>query len=358
MIVMTFYSRDLAYPLKMIFLISVVYCMGFIIGYAGSKRDNFQLLLKFFLWMGILISGLVLWHAFSFFIFGELPSVPLIDYFPLPHEESLLHRAYIWYLPGILPRFTGTLAEPNSLGIYLAFVICISLWVLAFRQRLGFDNSLFRLSIFSILISALPLLLTFSRSGWITTIAGASIIFFMTPSRNAKWLLPLSVVVIIALTFIALTNPILLEVFLARLTIGDSMGHINVRLEALEYFKSAPILGIGFGNYGLEVDAPLGVSSTHSYYITYLVEGGILGFLVFLWFMLSLIGVYFGFSRGRIVRDPYWVLALVLSVMVFLNNIFYHTLWLEITWVVLGFAFAAGSIYLTNKNGVVLVRKR
>jgi hypothetical protein len=346
-------SNSIAYSIKIIVLSVVVVSMSFLIAYLGRRPGRLILMLKALLVGSLVVSGFGLFQIVHFYLFGDIPPAPFLDYFLLPHEDSKLHREFMWYIPGFVPRIISVLSEPNALGLYLALVLFINAWVIKYRSYLNLGSGLFRLSILSSIFTIIPFIMTFSRSGWLTLIVGLGVLAlgFSAKARVKSFFLVLAFLVV-SLVLITYFMPNIGEALLERFSIDETYGHIDIRLHALSFFVDMPLLGVGFGNYGLLAGNSFGVSSTHSFYVTYLVEGGLIGGLAFLFFIFSLAFIFILKNGGKLSRDPYWLLGFGIAIMIIINNIFYHTFWLEITWVALGIAFAALYIFSSQRNQI------
>lgn len=139
-----------------------------------------------------------------------------------------------------------------------------------------------------------------------------------------------------------------------------------VMLTGLAMFRENPIFGVGFGNYGVrywEYATDLGLESNatdidyapnsryaHSLYVEILSETGLLGFLTFLFFFITLFIELFKirkkFDTYSIQTDwPSWTSALAMSIATFLiSGIFLHGIFFRYIWVLIGLSMAAISI--------------
>lgn len=345
-------SYSPSYGLKIMALSTVVVSMSFSIAYWARCPKRLIFTINTLLVSSIFVSGFAIYQLVHFRVYGEIPSAPFLQYLPLPHEDSQLHRAFMWYIPGVIPRVMSVMTEPNSLGHYLAIVLFTSIWLLKYRTSLGLNRKTRTLALLTIAISLIPFAMTFSRSGWLTFILGLGI---LSIDLRPQSMIRTAILVVASVTTIAITSaaiPELREALSQRVTLSETSGHVEVRLQALTFFSESPILGIGFGNYGILTGGPFGVSSTHSYYVTYLVEGGILGGLAFLTFISSLSLIFIKKTNGKLSKNPYWILGFGIALATGFNNIFYHTFWLETTWISIGISLAAFYIFSCQKNKI------
>jgi len=350
---MTFHSLSVPYAIKMIFLSIVVYMIMLQIVAELNSHNRLVTAVNMYILASTVLAIMTIYQSYSFFFHGSIPELPFVEFFPLPHEDSLLHRPAIWYIPQVFPRFYATLAEPNSYGVFLAISIALSTWVLINRNRLPFSVHTINLSRFHIPLAAIPLILTLSRSGWLTLFIGITVLIVYEKRITLRFLLILSAVFVSIFIVFHATPEQYKEVLSKRVQISEGAGHVEVRSKAIQdYFLDNPIVGVGYGSYGILAGNTYGVSSTHSYYVTYLVEGGIFGFTAFLYFVGSLAnhGIRRPIQYSRV--NLYRSLGASIITMVIFNNILYHTFWLEVVWVGIGLAFASVSIGSRNAERI------
>lgn len=343
-IIMLFRSTFLGFGFKMIGLIITVWFLALLLYIVLNTKSRIFSALKMLVISSFPSAIFSIWQLFCFFRFGYLPKIPFIDLFPLSYEESLSYRSYMWYMPSI-PRIIGFLAEPNSYGLFLAICLFIALIILLEY------NSEFKLTkkwqiIFwaSIIINLIVFIFTFSRSGWLSFMVGIGLLFmrnWLIHNRLIFFKYITVFVIFLMIMYFSVHFFIGEDILLKRLGFQEVYPHIKARVESLPYIESYPLLGIGYGSYGIYRDQRFGVSSTHSHYLNYLVEGGILGFASFFFFCLMLvITVYHRNSFSKKITSLYTIPV----IMILFNNIFYHTFFLEFVWVVIGISL--GLAYL------------
>lgn len=333
--IMLLNSLQPSYGIKILFLASTVFILYLAI-VSSNLILSLQAMFKTIFLSTLVVSGFSIYQIFSFYYFSEIPLAPLIEYLPLPHDESNLQRAHMWYLPGVVPRIVSVMTEPNSLGCFLAISSVMAIAVLLDNRQFGFSRKTRMLAKWTFLLSIVPLIMSFSRSGWLTLLCGLIVLSPLMKLKNVITAASFILISVLVL-FVQLGNVSFIldlsESLLKRVSVADAAGHINVRLDALKIWQESPIFGVGFGSYGVITDGPKGVSSTHSYFVTYLVEGGLLGFFAFLSFIFIFPIKYFLVTRFRIIKSPFFLLGLSLTLMIIVNNILYHNFWMEFTWV-------------------------
>jgi len=186
-------------------------------------------------------------------------------------------------------RIYGTFGHPN---VYAMFLVLISLLSIYFIFE---KSSKYKYLYFCIFICAMiSLFFTFTRVGWASFLVGFSILGFLK-FRKFYFLVLLGGVLL--LMFL----PSFKDTAILRLQPDSSFWQRFVLNEfGISLFKKKPIFGYGLGNYSL-LSTSIGIrnvsqsnaygiktgTSPHNDYIRFLVGGGIVGLLAFLYLMYS-----------------------------------------------------------------------
>ncbi len=221
-------------------------------------------------------------------------------------------------------RATGTVGHVNQEACFLTF------FSFPLIGMLGLKNKWWRISAAVILVCTfIVIILTFSRSAWISYVVGCAVVLFLVWKENVTendmslYLFP-----VVAMTCIFLM--VFHQPILDRLLHGD-VGATESRKRAivlsLDLFKFHPVIGVGIGNFvgaSLEKYPPQKIKNiwmkpgqqprplayrygrlevntvkignklyviplpVHNKYLLVLTELGMIGFFFFLWFLLSL----------------------------------------------------------------------
>jgi len=352
-LMMALYSLNVSYAIKWLFALIAGGIIMALIVMMVSNREKLYIAIKVFIWSSILPLTIAFYQLYSW-LAGKPVRLPLIDYLPLLHENSILHRPIGWEFGLGVPRLTGTFAEPNIFAMYLVgvllFLICSIMSNIRKNRKIGFYLIILGVANFSVL------LMTFSRSGWFSLLIGLIPILLYNFNLSFKpkvFLMLFTLLITISLASIFTPDTVFSEnIFLQRLGLHDISlgGHIKTRLEGLQIFAKSPIIGAGLRSYGILVGQPEGVSSTHSPYFTYLAEGGLLGILFLLvWIGSIWKGIWTTFAKygyKNRSRDFYYILAALSSfIALIFNNILYHTLFADNSWVLLGLILSIIAIY-------------
>jgi len=188
-------------------------------------------------------------------------------------------------------RAYGSFGSPNALGIYLAVLLVLGLFI--YLKTENFKYKIF-ITIGQLFILS-GLILSFSRGAWIATVAGIFLLVIVFRKNKFKEVARQSLSYFLIIIFFFL---ILRPLFITRI---DVVGRLETRsitervsqiAEWKNIFFTHPILGVGLDKYTLylhNIHPSLPVwqyQPVHNVYLLGLAEIGILGMIVFLviWF--------------------------------------------------------------------------
>lgn len=200
----------------------------------------------------------------------------------------------------VVPRIAGPLEGPNQLAGYFDLAIPL----LLARVLAGGD----RWAAPALTLAALADVLTLSRSGVLAALVGCVAVLAIAGRLRlrAATLLPAAGAVVLAVGLLATFG--LLPRFLSVEEIGRENG-LATRGElwhaAIALWISHPLLGVGAGNYELELPSVglIGVRThANSAYLQALAEGGIPLFLATVWTAVAAVRTLW--PRGS--RAPFW----------------------------------------------------
>ncbi len=195
-------------------------------------------------------------------------------------------------------RVGGTLGHPNFLGAYLTSLLPVALAVSLSSIKL----SRRLLAFAGLILGSLVLVLSFSRSAWLTTATAFAImltrLFFQTKKNSSAGLF-LALVVLVGGMVLAPLGP-LIKARLGEDDRGSSSSRIPQWQMGFTMLKAHPILGVGLNNYSVVsqnyetyvVDPNnkgrvfLYNGRLHNFMLAVAAEVGIVGlfwFLLFLW---------------------------------------------------------------------------
>ena len=215
------------------------------------------------------------------------------------------------------PRATGTYGSKCRMAMYFIFII-----PLVFSICLNTSKKLLRYTSFALfLLSSFSLILTFTRGAWIVCAVMILILAFRK-SKKAGFSVSIFTLIIFALL---LTFSIHARTRVSR-TIDFSRGlnkilsgRITLWKNSFEVIKDYPLLGAGYGpnifnylakDYNLTTKANFSPPTpskqqqpdAHNFYIQIMIETGIIGLLIFLYFLFAFFRYSFN-SLNRIDKN-------------------------------------------------------
>jgi len=208
----------------------------------------------------------------------------------------------------------------------------------------------------TILFAILNVLVIQSKIFILGIVISALFTYFAARSKVKRTLRRSIIVIIVAVVAVILLYPSIIPdyiyVFINRYT-GLFSSYVTERQTitydtrdaitsyAIEIFKENPLLGVGFGNYSSYAakNFSLGVTETESTVLNMLVEGGLLGFLSYVGFMIS---IFMGLWSKIKCRSNNYHLVEIFCVFIMLmvlsaGNDFYNISF----WTIIAFAYAA-----------------
>lgn len=233
-----------------------------------------------------------------------------------------------------LYRLLGTFLDPTYIGIILVFGLLIALVKYHQNKKVGL--------LFLILYFLVTVAFTYSRASYLA-LAG-SLVFYA--SWRKKYLLPLLVIIIFAITVVLLPQPSSEGVQLERTQ--SIYGRFRSYAEGLAIFKTNPVFGVGFNNYCYAKQIFLksndltshSCSGSDSSLLNILVTTGVVGFVIFAGLLAS---VY-----GRVENNIYGIIFVLCSVSLFVHSFFSNSLFY--TWVLSLMAILAGLATQNNEG--------
>jgi O-antigen ligase len=200
--------------------------------------------------------------------------------------------------------------DPNHLGIMLLMPILI-LAPIYLRLERGHRLRVWLAALIAFLLIAE--LATLSRSGALGLVVGALVL--LVPYRHLLFsrlaLLPLGILAVPVLFELYHRRHFFGVVLRSRLSHGTGAStHLDVYKFVPQILHSHPLFGLGFNNFSVYYEFVTGKTNwgPHSYYVALVVEGGIVGtvlFAVFLWYLFARLGAARRLGRAlAAARDP------------------------------------------------------
>jgi O-antigen ligase len=212
-------------------------------------------------------------------------------------------------------------------------------------------------------LNIVGLILTFTRGGWLGFIFSVTAISALQTYPRIKLFnkkivltgIAVVIVVLAAVSWFNLTDALIAR-FASTLDVdeGGNQGRIFSWVLSINEFLSSPIYGIGVGMTGSRTrDLTNDAFVTESYLLQHLVEMGILGFIAFIAFYLSIIR--FGLrllSRSHDIRERFFITTITgILISLFLYCSFLQVL--QMREISMLFWLLVGILVSINKNGKV-----
>ena len=181
-------------------------------------------------------------------------------------------------------RVQGTFDHPNPFAIYLTMMIVMAT-ALVLKVREGWA----RLALIGVIgVSGVFLLLTYTRSAWISAAAGLLVVAWY----EGKKLVPLMGLVAIVLAMMVPSVASRFQDLSQQTTQTGAAG--NSLVWRFDYWRQAlqlsnnPVVGAGLRTVQVETDVS---KEPHNDFIRVYVETGLIGFSAYLWFLISLVAL-------------------------------------------------------------------
>jgi len=185
-----------------------------------------------------------------------------------------------------LNRIYATTYNPNQYAYYLNIIL-----LFAFTMYLYTDSWRNKIYLFLLTIPTLiSLILTYSRTGWISVIFGLSTFFLLSKGKDRYkiFLLIFLLLIIIGSTYLGITTIYRVTTLLSPglETLG---GRINLWIINFKVFLKNPLIGYGIGSWNIFSQKETGtLFPPDNWYICLMVETGFFGLITFLLIIFSL----------------------------------------------------------------------
>ena len=222
-----------------------------------------------------------------------------------------------------IPRLAGPLEGPNQLAGYLAVMLPLQCAFILLRRPIPLERPSFVLGI-------AVLMLTFSRGGIVTVLLSLAIVLIAVPSARKRTMVLLAAggtlvgALVVGLLSLWYAHDLGAYSHLASAAESENGGSLGLRSQlwraAIELWRAHPLLGIGAGNFELEIPRTgLQGVRTHanSLYLQSLVEGGLP--LLAAW-IFALAAAIRTFSRSSL-REPLIAGALAATIGLGLHQV-------------------------------------
>lgn len=315
------FSYNIEWSLRKLFFWLSIFPLYFIISGIKLSENKVKKIVRYLIW-GAGISGAIAIFQFSLqFVFGidktfELWAVIITPFLGNSFAQAVLENpSWLASIGGYdFFRSTALFPDPHMLSFYLGITLPLSVG-LYFTESGKRKTQLFLIGVIF-----LADWLTFSRGGYLGLLAGilfGLIFFWKKLEAGSKKALIAGTV--LAVLIIATPNPIsqrLISSF--NLSEGSNQGRMETWKNSIDVIKNNPFLGVGLGNYALEIKPSADYREpiySHSAYLDLAAETGILNSLIWMGILLAAVisflkkadnasnlkSIYIGVAAGLIV---------------------------------------------------------
>lgn len=286
---------------KLLFLFSVFPLYFAVQGIVGT-REKAEKVIKVLVWSGAAVAVLGVVQFFAQFIFGLDSTYDFWARYVSPvflgrnvTEAVLKNPSWLVNIVGqTYLRAVAVFPDPHMLAFFLGMLLPFA-WFL-FRSKKSGPY----LVAFSVIL--LADLLTFSRGGYLGLFAGAAVVISLLLERLEKrhklWII--GIVGGLGM-LLAVPGPINQRFFSSfNLKEGSNAGRLATWHQAIGVIGKYPLLGVGIGNYPLQIDPLADYRDpiyAHSLYLDIAAETGLIDLAVWIGFVAVMIGGFLKRSR-------------------------------------------------------------
>lgn len=283
---------------KIIFLLSI-FPIYFVASSVLTTKEKIIKTIKAVVASGSLVAVIGVFQFFSQFIFGTGAVYRFWAENVIPpflgktfSEAVLKNPSWLVNIGGkTYLRATAIFPDPHMLSFFIGLILPLSVGLLFY---MGKDRWMAVIASLVILIADI---LTFSRGGYLGLFAALVFAGFLLHNKISKKYKVAMVVTIVAGVLILFIPSPVSKRFASSFNIkeGSNQGRLIMWKKALDVSLSNPLIGVGIGNYPLEVDASAGYREpiyAHNTYLDIAAETGVIN--TFLWVgLLGMSMVYF-----------------------------------------------------------------
>lgn len=353
------------------YLFALLFLMATVITTAMAP-DKLATLKQIVRWLEMFLIFIVLYHKrkeiklnrilrFSFIVFGLTSMVAIVQRFV---ELTPQYIPYYEYSFGGILRSYSTFTHPNVMAIYLgAFaILLLGAFTSSLKER-NVRDSIIYYSLF--LLFNIAIMLSFSRGGLFALITGYIVFFAVTrkkvsfTKKDLLFIIPILIGIVIFVFLYGSSFYHYLKETVLSFTSSDIAGHDKTRFDyfysSVEMIKERPIFG--WGSLGTDISVLEQTADKfsipyikgniigwfHSTYLSLMVEFGLLGFILFIIYSLSLLWKSFVEGQKTISGN-----ALRIAFVVILINAVFKVILIKSIHIFAGLVIALSFVHSTG----------
>jgi O-antigen ligase len=318
-------SRNSEWSLRKILFFLSVFPIYFVSAAVITKYWEMEKVIKFLVWSGVAVALLGIVQFLLQFVIGLEKTYSFWASYIAPlffgttfSKAVLKNPSWLVNVSGkTILRATATFPDPHMLSFYLGLLIPLSLGLALKVKKLAYFLFFVALFICDIL--------TFSRGGYLGLMAGFATVFFIFWGRfSLKYKAGSLLIAILALSVLFFPGPVsdrLNSSF--DLKEGSNTGRLEMWKKASAVSLKNPILGVGLGNYPLEVKASAGYREpiyAHNTFLDIASETGIINAIF--WFLILAVSIITFLKKSKSESLFLWI---AVSVIIFSVHSLFET---------------------------------
>ncbi|MBN1898913.1 MAG: O-antigen ligase family protein [Spirochaetes bacterium] len=340
------------YSIRQLFIIFSAGLVLFVIPYYINTEEKYKTAVKAFLASCIIPMLIGIYRLFMYYVVNKRVAIPFQQFIQYgPQSNNMTGMQGFGYGELYIARVMSTLGSSPYYGEYLVYMIAMMIPFILFKKGYLKWSGL-SLAVINLLL----LVNTYSRSSWLLLIISCLIyMVYLVIQKKTLVVIRYTLVALVSVTVLFFMTPAKYQEYLIRRSTDlfdnktmSTMGHIQTRGKAIEFFKSSPLTGIGLGNFGVRLHQSPATSSSHAFLLTELAEGGLIGFLLLLTFLslmvYSTIRVFLQTDKNSGLRLYLLGISVTLTLFFINNIIIYDTLFRDTSIIIMALCVSAINI--------------
>lgn len=289
-----FFSTNEIWGLRKLAFLFSIFPIYFVFANMLDNQEKIIKITKSLVWGGFLVSLIGIAQFFLQFFFGIekiykfWSNFMIVPFLGKTFSETVLQNPS--WLVNISSqtylRATAIFPDPHMLSFFLNIIIFLCLGLVFYLQKIK------KTYLFLLVFLIIADLLTFSRGGYLGLASGfVFLAFYFIPQMSRRYKITGAAILFLLVSFLFIPGPIS-QRFLSsfNLSEGSNAGRIETWNKVIEVISCHPILGVGIGNYPLEIKATADYREpiyAHNAYLDIAAETGIINALI--WIILLLL---------------------------------------------------------------------
>lgn len=328
---------------KLLFLFSL-FPLYFVASAAINNKNKITAISKALVFSGTAVAAVGLIQFFSQFVFG-LDRVykfwannVIVSFLGKTFSEAVLKNpSWLVNVSGkTYLRATATFPDPHMLSFFLGLLIPVAVALFLSENKKTF----YGLAVVVLLFCDLA---TFSRGGYLGIFAGAIaaiVLCWNKIQKKSKTYLIIAVTLFVLC--LSIPNPVSQRYFSSfNLEEGSNKGRIETWQKTLDVIASHPIIGVGIGNYPLEIKATANYRDpiyAHNAYLDIAAETGIPNALVWISLLSAAMISFFRKSKESIIFAALGISLVIFATHSLVETAIYSPVVLALLLIILSFS--------------------